>query len=236
MRLRQTANRLHADSSLNGHTASFVKNYFDLDRDLAPLYQILNDDEILKPSLQTCQGLRIIRQDSWEALACFIISSNNNVKRIQHIWRNLATHFNPESGKFPSAMQIAKSRDKQLRVLGLGYRAPFLWASARFVASCPEILEAIRELPYEEAREKVSAFPGIGPKVADCVLLYGFQKFESFPVDVWIHRMMRKLYFRNHSVPADRMIRFARQRWGPWTGYVQQYLFHGGRTGVLGRP
>lgn len=235
-RLRQAGDWLHAQSDLNGRTRDVLSQYFDLNRDLTPLYQIIDDDAALKPSLRACAGLRLIRQDAWEALACFIISSNNNVKRIQHIWRNLASYFGRESGAFPSALQIARSHERVLRSLGLGYRAPYLWASARFVASCPESLVAIRELEYEAARERVSAFPGIGPKVADCVLLYGFQKYEAFPVDVWIHRVMRQLYFKNRSVSPDRMIRFARRRWGPWTGYVQQYLFHGGRTGVLGSP
>jgi N-glycosylase/DNA lyase len=91
----------------------------------------------------------------------------------------------------------------------------------------------IREADYEEARERVIAFPGIGPKVADCVLLYGFHKLEAFPVDVWIHRVMKKLYFPKRPVSEDKIRAYAKKKWGNLAGYVQQYLFHGARSGVI---
>ena len=206
-----------------------VKNYFDLDRDLSQLYQVFASDEKLTPFCLRLKGLRLIRQDSWEALACFIISSNNNVKRIQGIWKNMAEYF----AGFPTAAQIAKSHERTLRSLGLGYRAPFLLRTATFLSNAPDYLETIRNLDYEEARARVISFPGIGPKVADCVLLYGFHKIEAFPVDVWIARVMRKLYFKNRKVSEKRVQAFGQKRWGAHAGYVQQYLFHGARMGIL---
>ena len=206
-----------------------IIHYFDLEKDLAPVYQALKQEERLHPALQMCRGLRIIRQDSWEALACFILSSNNNVKRIQGIWKNMVDYF----GGFPSARQIARSHDRILRQLGLGYRAPFLMSTACFVAANPVCLDMIREAPYEEAVRRVIRFPGIGPKVADCALLYGFYKQEAFPVDVWILRIMRKLYFRGRSVSEKRIQVYGQKKWGRDAGYVQQYLFHAARTGIL---
>lgn len=217
--------------------AAAVKRYFDLERDLTPLYALLGREERLAPVRESLRGLRLIRQDAWEGLACFILSSNNNVKRIRHIWKNLTAYYSSRrrSGRqgFPSAAEIAASHERVLRELGLGYRAPFLWASAKFVAHNPECLDYVREAGYEEAVERVIAFPGIGPKVADCVLLYAFQKYEAFPVDVWILRAMRKLYFGNRKVSEKRVHEFARKRWKSDAGYVQQYIFHGARTGVL---
>lgn len=206
-----------------------VKSYFDLNHDLALVYQILSSDEKLIPIHRALKGLRLIRQDSWQALACFIISSNNNVKRIQHIWRNLLEYF----GGIPAPSQIARSHERILRQLGLGYRAPFLQRSAQFVSSNPTCLEVIREASYKEAVQRVIAFPGIGPKVADCVLLYGFHKLEAFPVDVWILRAMRKLYFNDRKVSEERVHAFGQKRWRAQAGYIQQYLFHGARSGLI---
>jgi N-glycosylase/DNA lyase len=207
-----------------------IERYFDLDRDLAPIYSILEAEKFpLTPALK---GLRLIRQDHWEALACFIISSNNNVKRIQGIWQNLSRRFDG----FPSALQVAKTHERILRELGLGYRAPFLLSTARFIAANPVCLDVIRQSDYEEARARVLAFPGIGPKVADCVLLYGFHKLEAFPVDVWIARVMRKHYFRNRRVSEAKIHAFARKKWAKNAGYLQQYFFHTARMGMYTSP
>ena len=124
-------------------------------------------------------------------------------------------------------------RQELMRQAGLGYRAPFLLRTAQFLSTNPHNLEAVRGEDYAAARSRVLAFPGIGPKVADCALLYGFQRFDAFPVDVWILRAMRKLYFRNRSVSEERVHAFGQKRWGTMAGYVQQYLFHGARTGVI---
>ena len=220
VRFFQNKNEL---SVIGGHLSEKrVRDYFDLDRDLSPVYRILSSDEKLVPAHEALKGLRLIRQDPWEALVCFIISSNNNVKRIQHIWKNLLGHF----GGFPKPAEIAQSHERILRQLGLGYRAPFLQRSAQFVSTNPACLEAIRQSPYEEAVRRVIAFPGIGPKVADCVLLYGFHKLEAFPVDVWILRAVRKLYFNNRKVSEERVHAFGQKRWAENAGYVQQYIFH----------
>ena len=210
-------------------TQKDLREYFDLDFDLAPVYAELPENKI--------RGLRLIRQDTWEALACFILSSNNNVKRIQGIYRNLIEHYRRARkdglAGFPSAGEIARTHERTLRQIGLGYRAPYLSRTAQFVSTNAMYLETIRDASYEEALRRVIAFPGIGPKVADCVLLYGFHRLEAFPVDVWILRIMRKLYFRGRRVSEARVHAYGQKRWGPLAGYVQQYLFHGARTGLL---
>jgi len=236
-RFSQEGNVLAFDKKEALPRAEAVAHYFDLHHDLSLTYSILESDEKLRGLGRSLKGLRLIRQDAWQGLACFILSSNNNVKRIQHIHRNLIRHFEQrrKSGLkgFPSALEIASSHEGVLRELGLGYRAPFLWAASKYVAGNPACLDHIREAEYAEACEKVIAFPGIGPKVADCVLLYAFQKYEAFPVDVWILRIMRKLYFRNRSVSEKKIQEFGQKRWGKDAGYVQQYLFHGARTGII---
>ena len=226
VRLSQTNGSVEAEGTAG---EAVVRHYFDLDRDLRPLFDIVAQEPALAKTLFAFRGLRLIRQDPWEALACFIISSNNNVKRIMGIHKNLVQYF---SG-FPSPAQLARTHERTLRQLGLGYRAPFLLNTAQFLSTNPDYLEMIRHAGYAEARSRVLAFPGIGPKVADCVLLYGFHRLDAFPVDVWMLRTMRKLYFRNRGVDERRIHAFGRRRWGPLAGYVQQYLFHGARTGVI---
>lgn len=201
--------------------------YFDLDRDLTPIYQILASDERLKPLL-ALKGLRIIRQDPWECLAGFILSANNNIKRIQGIWSRLCS-----GSHVPSAHAVALKTEAELRKIGLGYRAPFLLETSKIAASEPDWANQIRELDYEGAKMNLVRFPGVGPKIADCVLLFGFQKYEAFPVDVWIWRVMRKLFFRNRKVSEKKVQEFARKRWGGEAGYIQQYLYHGARKGLI---
>ena len=213
----------------HGAASGRVREFFDLGRDMTPIFSIIEGEPALAPALSSFRGLRIISQDPWEALACFILSSNNNVKRIMGIHRNMVAHF----GGFPTSLQVAKSHERILRGLGLGYRAPFLLHTAQFLSVNPFYLESVRHADYDEAYSRVLAFPGIGPKVADCVLLYGFHRLDAFPVDVWILRAVRKLFFRNRSVSEARVHAFGRKRWGALSGYVQQYLFHGARTGVL---
>ncbi len=233
----QKGDELHFRSDGPAPQARLIEDYFDLKRDLAPVYGVLKSEEKLRPVVAPLGGLRLIRQDAWQGLACFILSSNNNVKRIQHIWKNMTRHYasrrRDSKPGFPDAREIAEGGEKILRALGLGYRAPFLWASAQYVAHNPDCLRHIREADYAGARERVIAFPGIGPKVADCVLLYAFQKYEAFPVDVWILRAMRKLYFNKRKVSEKRVHEFGRKRWKEHAGYVQQYIFHGIRTGIL---
>ena len=230
LKLWQEGTTLQSDLPPDAASETILRNYFDLDRDLSPVYEFLAEDERLVPALRRFRGLRLIRQDSWEALACFILSSNNNIKRIQGIWKNLSAYFDCA---FPTARQIARTHERILRQIGLGYRAPYLLNTASFLATNPFTLDRIRKAPYAEARELVIAFPGIGPKVADCVLLYGFQKYESFPVDVWILRALRKLYFKNRALTEKKARAFGQKRWENLAGYVQQYLFHGARNGIL---
>lgn len=220
---------LHVQNGAAPLSEGLVRSYFDLDRDLKEIYSILRSDKALALSLRTFKGLRLIRQDPWEALACFIISSNNNVKRIMGIYRGLVRYF----GRFPSPSQIARSHENILRGLGLGYRAPYLMKTALFLSNSPDYLETIRGEGYEEAKARVISFPGIGPKVADCALLYGFHKLEAFPVDVWIARTMRRIYFRNRRVSEDKIRCFAQKRWRGLAGYVQQYIFHAARRGAI---
>ena len=224
----------HLSIETNGSQVSerAIRAYFNLDHDMAPVYELLLEDDRLKLAYQEFKGLRIIRQDPWEALACFIISSKNNIKRIRKIRRNLSSAFCESPFRFPEARKIAQSNEGILKQLGLGYRAPFLLAAAKRVVQDGNLFSKIRKKSYREAKNELMNFRGVGEKVADCALLFGFQKYEAFPVDVWIYRAMRKLYFRNRMVSERRVREFGQRRWGKCAGYIQQYLYHGVKSNI----
>ena len=214
-------------------TEEWVRTYFNLDQDLSGLYGLLDADPKLSPFLRQFRGLRIIRQDPWEALACFILSQNNNTRRIQKIYRGLSRTFSEGGLGFPEPSRIARSTEAFLRSLGLGYRAPFLLESARQIVRKHGWFCDIASLDYERACAQLLQLPGVGPKVADCILLFGFQKYEAFPVDIWIWRAVRKLYFKGRKVSKEKIRAFGRKRWGSYAGYIQQYVYHGARSGNL---
>lgn len=210
-----------------------IRTYFDLDHNLTILYRLLCEDNHLRSIYHRLRGLRIIRQEPWEALACFIISSNNHIKRIQRIRRNLSQAFCRSEFRFPEACDLVSSDERTLRELGLGYRAPFLLSAAGYVSASPVNFNHIRETSYEQAKSELMNFPGVGEKVADCVLLFGFQKYEAFPVDIWILRAMRKLYFRGRKVSGEKVRAYGQKRWGLYAGYVQQYLYYAAKSGMI---
>lgn len=231
-KIRQTKNILYLQGVEGEASRARLCEFFDLSRDLSELYALFEADLKLKPLLKF-QGLRILKQDPWEVTGSFIISSNNNIKRIQHLWKELAGSIGKKKGVFPSFEEVAHSSPNYLRKLGLGYRAEYLYETARQIAENPTILKGIENLSYEKARETFIQFPGIGPKIADCILLFGYQFFEAFPVDVWIEKVMRTLYFPDSEISTELLGDEARKKWGKWAGYVQQYLYHAGRKGIL---
>lgn len=231
-KIRQTKNILYLQGVEGEEARATLCEFFDLSRDLSGLYALFEADPKLK-SLLRLKGLRLLKQDPWETVGSFIISSNNNIKRIQHLWKELAGSVGKKKGAFPSFEEVAHSSPNYLRKLGLGYRAEYLHETARQIAENPSLLEGIEKLSYPEAKEVFMKFPGIGPKIADCILLFGYQFFEAFPVDVWIEKIMRELYFPDSDISNELLGDEARKRWGKWAGYVQQYLFHASRKGLL---
>lgn len=202
----------------------FWRGYFDLDRDYAALRHGINADPLLKEAMDTCSGIRILRQDFFETLISFIISANNNIPRIRGIVERLCEHFGqPRSigGEkyytFPRPQDLAGRTLEEMAPVRAGFRAKYIIAAARMVLS-GEVNEAdIRSLPLEKAREILMRIPGVGPKVAHCVLLYGAGRLTAFPADVWIRRVLRESYGGENCDPAV---------FGPYAGLAQMYLFH----------
>jgi len=215
-----------------------VSHYFALDHPLAQICASFPADPAMNAARDFCRGLRIIRQPKWECLATFICSSMKQVAHIRQISLALRKRFGEPRQigadvlhTFPSAQQIARASEKQLRACALGYRAGHLRATAQQVSSGEADLEAWSALSDAELRNHLCALPGVGAKIANCVMLFGYERLRAFPIDVWIERVLRQQYFpRRKKIAAQRLREFSETYFGEHGGYAQQYLFHHARV------
>src|SRR6266571_5741650 len=223
--------------SLIPPVAKLVKHYFALDHPLAAICASFPNDPAMSAARHFCRGLRIIRQPKWECLATFICSSMKQVAHIRQISKALRERFgiarkidNYVVHTFPSATRLAKSFERELRKCALGYRAKNLLATARLVSSGAIDLEASSALSDVDLRKKLCRLPGVGAKIANCVMLFAYERLRAFPIDVWIERVLREKYFpRTKKVTAQRLREFCETHFGEHGGYAQQYLFHQAR-------
>jgi N-glycosylase/DNA lyase len=215
-----------------------IMHYFALDHPLAEICASFPDDPVMHAVSEFCQGLRIIRQPKWECLATFICSSMKQVAHIRQISKKLRKRFG-KAGQigesvvyaFPSAECLAESSEKQLRECALGYRAKNLLTTARLIATGDIDLEKMTALSDVDLRAKLCELPGVGAKIANCVMLFAYERLSAFPIDVWIERVLREKYFaRKEKVSPQRLRAFAESYFGEHGGYAQQYLFHHART------
>ena len=211
-----------------------IKRYFALDHPLGEIYAAFPSDELSQQSLAHCRGLRIIRQPRWECLATFITSS---MKQVAHI-RSMSLAIRNQFGEavpscpvaaYPSFKTLAQAGVGDLLACGLGYRAKNLLKTAQILTEGKLDLEGIAKLPTKELRLLLMTLPGVGVKVANCVLLFAYERLDAVPIDVWIHRILMVMRKGRKGTP-DQLARYAQKRLGSYAGYVQQYLFHIART------
>lgn len=212
------------------------KAYLDLDRDYAAIKEGFSGEEI-KKAAEYGGGIRILKQDFWEALISFIISQNNNIPRIKGCIESLATSFGEKIGEYggreyfalPEPEVLASLSVEELAVCRLGYRADYLIKTAEQVLAegGKEAVEArLRKCEsFDEAVQELRAFQGVGPKVASCVALFGLGFLDAFPIDVWMRRVMHRLYGIEEK-NVTQMSEFARENFAPYGGIAQQYLFY----------
>ncbi len=238
VRLRQDNDRISAET-IGAADWQWLRHYLQLDVQLEEILATFPKDEPMRAAIAHCHGLRLLRQDPWESLASFICSSTKRITQIQEIVALLSHRFGqpvpvPEGVapvfSFPTAARLAEATEAELRACKLGFRAPYLAATARALASGKIDLSRLSDLPMDEARAVLLDLHGVGVKIADCVLLsaYGFP--QAFPVDVWIDRALRQLYFPKRRPKPPRLRHFSQTYFGPHSGYAQQYLFHYMRT------
>lgn len=214
----------------------FWHAYFDLDREYEALLAPFEGDPVFAACYRAYPSLRLLRQPVWETICAFILSANNHQSRIHRLyqlisaaWGEARTIAGATAYAFPSPAMLASADEAALRALGVGYRAPYLLKTARMIAGGFSLdLDA---LPYLDAHAHLLRLPGVGPKVADCILLFSTRHGCAFPLDVWMLRVMRVAYGMEGSPAAVK--RQAMERFGDLGGLAQQMLFHGARTGVI---
>jgi len=207
-------------------TEDFIR-YFDLERDYGAIQASYINDPFLTEGIYYAQGLRVMRQPYFETLISFIISANNNVGRISRIIDIICEKYGePLNGgyDFPTPEKLAALSSDELKACGTGYRADYIIKTAKMICDGFE-LDAVAKMPYEQARQVMTALPGVGLKVADCVALYGMGFLQAFPLDVWMRRVICGVY--QYSGKNDNKLReFVDTTFGEYAGIAQQYLFN----------
>ena len=224
---------------VDGDLKDIVRNYFDLDRDYEKIKDELSKiDEYMKKSIQYGSGIRILNQDLWETIISFIISANNNIPRIKGIIERLSKKYGKKIEfmgnnyySFPTVFDLKNVSVSDFRQLGLGFRDIRLYETTHMILENKVDLEGlINEKDTNIVRDKLLTLSGVGPKVADCILLFSeLKRFDVFPIDVWVRRVMNELYIKNpdeNKVNKKEIQKFAKEKFGPLEGLAQQYLFY----------
>ncbi|QYZ79630.1 8-oxoguanine DNA glycosylase [Methanofollis formosanus] len=232
VRIRQDGETL----SFSGADEAFVTDYFALDLDLNEILASIDTDPTIHRAVASCTGLRLLRQEPFETLISYICATNTNIptvkKRVRLLSERYGTPLPGGAHAFPDAAALAPCSEDALRACVLGYRAPYICTTARMCADDPDWAARLAGLPYPEAKTELLRFPGVGPKAADCILLFAFQQYEAFPVDVWIRRIMRRAYLPHLNESGgmspkeyEEIASFARRHFGRYAGWAQEYLY-----------
>ena len=221
-----------------GNIEKICTDYFDLNRDYTKIKEELSKiDDNLKRSIEYGKGIRILNQDLWETILSFIISANNNIPRIKGIIERLSKAYgkkivynNKEYYTFPTPEELRNVKVADFRNLGLGFRDIRLYETTHMILDKEVDLKKLEKLPTKLAREELLRLSGVGPKVADCILLFStLKRFDVFPIDVWVRRVMNELYIRNkdeNKVTKGEIQKLADEKFGNLQGLAQQYLFY----------
>ncbi|MGL4739056.1 MAG: DNA-3-methyladenine glycosylase family protein [Cellulosilyticaceae bacterium] len=231
-------------NSTHGEVEEIWYDYFDLETDYKQITTTLAaKDEYMKQAIAFGEGIRILRQDPWEMLISFIVSQNKGIPHIKQCLQNLSEAFGdalPEiDGQahhyytFPTPQQLATASEEALRACKVGFRAPYIIDACQKITQEQINLNDLYTLSAEEARAELMTIKGVGPKIADCILLFAYGKAEVFPTDVWIKRVIEGLYFNGEDTKLPIIQQFAKDYFGDLAGYAQQYLFFYGRENNL---
>ncbi len=241
-----------AELEFDGVNGEFVRCYFGLNDDLEQISRCIGKDDYIKAALHRFEGLRIVRQEPWECLISFICATYKSIAAIEQMLSRLSVKFGEKrffEGKdfylFPTPEKLAFASENGLRECSLGYRATYVQATAKKIYDEKIDLENLKKMPYLEAKKALVEFPGVGLKVADCVLIFSLEKMEAFPIDVWIKRvilnhyanllpevLVKKLSTHDSLTNGEyeKLNAFGRSYFGQYAGYAQEYLFHYERT------
>ena len=238
VKVQQYENRIEFTGSDNSEFEKIIKDYFDINTDYSNYKKdLIKVDQYMAESVEFGNGIRILNQDLWETIISFIISANNNIPRIKKIIENLSRTYGnkivfeeKEYYTFPTMQSLSKASIQDLRKLGLGFRDKRIFNTTKMIISGKIDLDGIKNMQDTNLmREKLLELDGVGPKVADCILLFALHRFDVFPIDVWVRRVMNDLYI--HCTEEDRVnkreiLKLADEKYGKIKGLAQQYLFY----------
>ncbi|MBI2856270.1 MAG: hypothetical protein HYX93_05425 [Chloroflexi bacterium] len=214
-----------------------LRAYLRMDDDLEYIYACIDTDPRMNEAIAQYRGLRLLRQDPWECLVSFICSANSSIPRISATMEALAREYGQplKLGQyvdytFPTPERLAEAGEGALRALKLGFRAKYVAKASEVVARGDLVLEPLRRASYQDAKEALMSLPGVGDKVADCVLLFSLDKLEACPIDRWVRRAMEEWYLDGARLNYRDLRAWSLEKWGPYAGYAQQYLFHAMRS------
>lgn len=237
--VKKIDNEIHIKSVGQDNLEELIVNYFDLNRDYEQIKDKLSKiDENMQKSISYGKGIRILNQDLWETIISFIISANNNIPRIKGIIDRMSERYGKKiifEGKeyytFPTIDELSKASVEDLRALGLGFRDVRVYETTKMIKNKEVDLEQLKnEKDFNKVRNTLLTLPGVGPKVADCILLFStLKRWEAFPIDVWVRRVMNELYIKNPDetkVKKEEIEKIAYEKFGNLAGIAQQYLFY----------
>ena len=228
---------------LNGNVKSYQKlkiDFFRKNDDIEKIIKSISKDKVVKNAVKKYQGLRITRQDPFQCLISFIISSNSNIPKIKHCLENIVQKFgkkitfeNQKFFLFPEPNKLAKASINEIKKCGVGYRATFIKEAAKIIASKDIKFEQLKKCDYQETKKIICQIPGVGNKVADCVMLFSLNKLQAVPLDRWIVRILGKYYSNKFEIKTktitEKQYEILHEKivnyFGPYAGYAQQFLF-----------
>lgn len=235
MNVKKENQNIVFSGNCNENIKKICTEYFDLNTNYDDIkYSLSQIDDYLKESIKYGQGIRILKQDLWETLISFIISANNNIPRIKLIIERIAKKYGTEIEfrektyyTFPTPEMLKDATVQDFRNLGLGFRDKRVYETVQETLSGKIDLSKIKdENNIEKLREELLKIQGVGPKVADCIMLFALKKYQVFPVDVWVRRVISELYFKNNEQSPKEIQKFAQNQYGNLAGLAQQYLFY----------
>ncbi len=232
LKISQSGNEIILYDTTEKDFCDIWYDYFDLGRDYGEIKKRLSKDPVMEKAISYGDGIRILNQDLWETVISFIISASNNIPRIKGIVERFCENFGDKlsyGGKscysFPRICKTAALTKKDLSVIRAGFRDKYIMDAAARFESGNLSYEYLQSLSTSDAKKALMSIAGVGNKVSDCILLFGLSRADSFPVDVWIKRIMEYCYFNGEEQSIDTVSRFADKKFGDIGGFAQQYLF-----------
>lgn len=238
IKVKQEGNKITFTGNSEKNFKDTINYYFDLNTNYTEYKNKLsNIDGFMEESIKFGDGIRILKQDLWECIISFIISANNNIPRIKKIIERISKEYGKEIEfegniyyEFPTPEELSKASIEDLRALGTGFRDKRIFNTTKMILEKKVDLEKITKFETsEEMREELLKLDGVGPKVADCILLFSLKRLDVFPIDVWVRRVMNDLYIHNEieeKVNKQQLQKLAEEKFGNLAGMAQQYLFY----------